>query len=116
MFSDKLNCSKGARSSRSKLSSKFQLKDQTKKETCYLLVLPYAGNKGGKILKLMNKFSSYVLPCNVKTCIAYSKTKLSSKFHLKDQMKKDHLHDAVYYVKWPEEQCTEIKQEKQEGV
>ena len=49
----------------------------------HLLLLPYAGNKGEKILKSMNKFSTRVLPCNVKTCTAYSGTELSSKFQLK---------------------------------
>ena len=73
----------------------------------HLLVLPYAGNKGEKILKSMNNFSTRVLPCNLKTCTAYSGTKLSSKFQLKDQTKKDHQHDVVYYAKCPEEQCTE---------
>ena len=48
----------------------------------HLLLLPYAGNKGEKILKSMNKFSTRVLPCNVKTCTAYSGTELSSKFQL----------------------------------
>ena len=72
-----------------------------------MLVLTYAGNKGEKILKSMNNFSTRVLPCNLKTCTAYSGTKLSSKFQLKDQTKKDHQHDVVYYAKCPEEQCTE---------
>ena len=72
----------------------------------HLLVLPYAGNKGEKIFKLMNNFSSRVLPFNVKTCNAYSETKLSSRFQSKDQTKKDQ-HDVVYYAKCSEEQCTE---------
>ena len=58
----------------------------------------------------MNKFSSRVSPCNVKTCIAYFGDKLtsnSSKFQLKDQTKKDHRHDVVYYAKCPEKECTE---------
>ena len=42
----------------------------------------------------------------VKTCMAYSGTKLSSKFQLKDQTKNDHQHAVVYYAKCPEEQCT----------
>ena len=54
-------------------------------EKRHLIVLPYAGNKGEKILKSRNKFSSRVLPSNVKTCIAYSGTILSSKFQLKDE-------------------------------
>ena len=80
---------------------------QNEQDKRHLLVLPYVGNKGEKILKSMNKFSTRVLPCNVKKCIVYSGTKLSSKFQLKDQTKKDHQHDEVYYVKCPEEQCTE---------
>ena len=71
----------------------------------HLLVLPYAGNKEEKIL--INKFSTQILPCNVKTCISFSGTKLSSKFQLKDQTNKDHEHDLVFYAKCPEEQCTE---------
>ena len=56
----------------------------------------------------MNKFSSRVWPCNVKTCVAYFGAKLtgnSSKFQLKDQTKKDHRHDVVDNVKRPEEEC-----------
>ena len=55
----------------------------------------------------MNKLSTGVLLCNVETSIAYSGTKLSSKFKLKDLNKKDHQHDGVYYAKCLEEQCTE---------
>ena len=57
---------------------------QNEQDKRHLLVLPYAGNKGEKILKSMNKFSTRNLPCNVKICTAYSETKLSSKFQLKD--------------------------------
>ena len=77
---------------------------QSEEDKRHLLVLPYAANEGEKILKLMNKFSTWVLPSNVKMCTAYSWTKLSSKFQLKDQTKKD---DVVYYTKCLEEQCTE---------
>ena len=57
-------------------------------------------------MKSINKFSSQVLPCKVKACIAYSGTKLSSRFQLKDQTNKDHQHDVIYYRKCPKEQCT----------
>ena len=80
---------------------------QNEQDKRHLLVLPYAGNKGKKILKSMNKFLTRVLPCNVKTCTTYSGIKLSSKFQKKDQTKKDHQHDVVCYAKCPEEQCTE---------
>ena len=77
---------------------------QSEDDKRHLLVLPHAANKGEKILKSMNKFSTWILPSNVKRCTAYSWTKLSSKFQLKDQTKKD---DVVYYTKCLEEQCTE---------
>ena len=80
---------------------------QNEQDKRHLLVITYAGNKGEKILKLMSKFSTRVLPFNLKTCTTYSATKLSSKFQLKDQTKKDHQHDVVYYAKCPQEQCTE---------
>ena len=73
----------------------------------HFLVLPDAGNKGEKILKSRNKFSSRVLPWNVKTCTVYSETKRSSKFQLQDQIKKDNQHDVVDCAKSLEEQCTE---------
>ena len=53
------------------------------------------------------KFPTRALPCNAKTCAAYSGIKFSSKFQLKDQTKRDHQHDVVYYEKCLEEQCTE---------
>ena len=56
---------------------------QNEQDKHHLLVLPYAGNKGEKILKPMNKFSTRVLPCYVKTCTAYSVVVVSSKFQLK---------------------------------
>ena len=47
---------------------------QNEQDKRHLLVLPYAGNKGEKILKSMNKFSIRVLPSNVKICTAYPGT------------------------------------------
>ena len=60
---------------------------QNKEEKRHLLVLPYPDNKGEKILKSINKFSSWILACNIKICIAYSGAKFNSKFQLKDQSK-----------------------------
>ena len=80
---------------------------QNEQDKRHLLVLPDAGNKREKILKSVNRFSTRVLPSNVKTCTTYSGTKLSSKFQSKDQTKKDHQHNVVYYAKCPEKQYTE---------
>ena len=71
-----------------------------------MLVLPYASNKGEKILKSMIKISSRILPCNNDAFIAHSGTKLSDRFQLKNQTNTDHLHDVFYYAKCPKEQCT----------
>ena len=83
---------------------------QNEQKKCHLLDLPSAGNKGERILKSINKFSSRVSRCNVKICIAYFGTKLSSnisKFQSKDQTKNNHQHDVVYYAKCPEEKGAE---------
>ena len=87
--------------------------NETETEKSHLLGLLCAGIKNEKFLKLINKFSSKVVQTNVKTCIAYSGTKLSSQFQIKVQTKKDHQHELLYYAKCPELQCT---RENQEGV
>ena len=56
----------------------------TETEKRHLLVSSYASINDEKLVKLMNKFSSKVLPTNVKICIAYSETKLSSQFKIKE--------------------------------
>ena len=81
-----------------------------------MLVLPYASNKGEKILKLMNKISSRVSPCNYKVYIAYSGTKLSNRFQLKDQTKTDHLHDVFIMQNAPKNSVQKITQEKREDI
>ena len=45
------------------------------------------------------------LPTNVKKCISYSGTKLSSQFQIKDESK-NHQYDLAGYVKYPGKQCT----------
>ena len=49
-----------------------------------------------------------MLPENVTTTVTYSGTRLSSKFtKIKDKTVKEHQHDIVYYVEFPESQCSE---------
>ena len=86
-------------------------------KTAHLLVLPYAGSKGEKLIKSMKNSLKCVLPQNVITRVTYSGTRLCSKF-IKRKYKtiKEHQHDIVYYVKYPESQCSEtILEKRHEG-
>ena len=56
----------------------------------------------------MKNSLKWVLPENVTTRVTYSGTRLSSKFtKIKDKTVKEHQYDIVYYVKCPENQCSE---------
>ena len=49
-----------------------------------------------------------MLPANITTRVTYSGTRLSSKFRkIKYKTVKEHQYHIVYYVKWPESQCSE---------
>ena len=77
-------------------------------KTAHLLVLPYAGSKGEKLVKSMKSSLRCVVPENVRTRVIYSGTRLSSKFtKIKDKTVTEHQHDIVYYSKCPESQCSE---------
>ena len=60
-------------------------------KTTHLLVSPYAGLKGEKLIKSMKNSLKYVLPKSVTTRVTYSGTRLSSKFtKIKDKTVKEH--------------------------
>ena len=68
-------------------------------KTAHLLVLPYTGSKGEKLIKSMKNSLKCVLTENVTTRITYSGTRLSIKFtKIKNKTVKEHQHDIVYYV------------------
>ena len=72
-----------------------------------LLVLPYQGQKGDRILKSFQKEMNKLLPDNIKPKIAFTGKKLGTSFQVKDKTEKKHNHDVIYYGKCPEDQCTE---------
>ena len=72
-----------------------------------ILVLPYAGQKGEKLIKSIKKTFKNNLPNNMVMKSAYSASKLSNKFNIKSKIKQDHQHDLTYYAKCPEETCRE---------
>ena len=71
------------------------------------ILLPFVGSKGTTIVKNLNKTLKNVVRSNVKTRITYTGQKLNSKFHIKDKIKERHQYDVSYYIKCPEEFCTE---------
>ena len=75
--------------------------------TTQMLVLPYKGEKGEKLIKLLKKHVKKVFPENHLSRHAYSSKKLGSFFNIKDQTKLEHSNDLTYLVKYPENTCSE---------
>ena len=71
----------------------------------YLLTLPYKWKRGEKTLRSISNEVNKILPSKQKATLVYSSTKLRSNFNIKDITKKEHKHDLVYSVKFPEEPC-----------
>ena len=76
-------------------------------EKDYLLLLPYSGFEGEKLIRLMKKTLKSKLPDNIVTKSAYAATRLRDKFNIKTKIVKEHHHDISYCVACPEENCNE---------
>ena len=76
----------------------FEQPSATNEEKSHLLLLPYQGQKGVFVLKLM-------LPNNFNTQIAFKGKKLNSCFKIKDTVNFEHKHDLVYHGKCPVNNC-----------
>ena len=76
-------------------------------ENEHLLMLPYKGKVGETTLKsLRNTLKSVILENN--TCkVIYTRTKLASKFNIKDKTSKEHKHDLIYKAQCPDLNCDE---------
>ena len=55
--------------------------------TTHMLVLPYKGDRGQRIIKSINKAVKKILPQNHVTQNVYKSKKLGSYFNIKDSMK-----------------------------
>lgn len=75
--------------------------------TTHMLVLPYKGDKGEKLMKSLNKHIKQVLPENHQSRFAYKSKKLGAFFNIKDQTKLEHYNDLNYLVDCPVESCSE---------
>ena len=63
-----------------------------------IISLPYKREKGQNIMKLLNSTLSNVLPDWHVTKIVYTGKKLGSVFSIKNEAKKQHQHDLIYYT------------------
>ena len=69
--------------------------------TTHMLVLPYKGERGQRIIKSINKAVKKILPQNHVTQNVYKSKKLGSYFNIKDSMKLEHQHDFTYFTQCP---------------
>ena len=64
--------------------------------------LPYAGEKREFIVKEVNKEFKKLKRHNLKTRFAFKAKRLSSCSNLNDPIKKEHLHNVVYEIEYPD--------------
>ena len=76
-------------------------------ENQHLLLVPYQGKKGDFVIKFIKKRMKTLLPTNIRTKIAFTGSKLSTCFQVKDKTKFEHNHDIVYRGICPETDCSE---------
>ena len=105
--------------SQSKMKTKFARQESTEenvneneevneetdneKEAQPFIVVPYAGERGEKIMKKLRN----QLPEKVKPRIVYNGTKLSSFFQLKDKVPEEYCSNVVYYYNSQSEENTD---------
>ena len=68
-------------------------------------MLPYQGDKGSNLLKLMKTYASKLLPEHTKLEITLTGKKRNSCLSIKDKTKLEHEHDLVYYANCTEPSC-----------
>ena len=76
-------------------------------ENEHLLILPFNGKVGETTLtSLRNTLKSVITENN--TCkVIYTRTKLASKFNIKDKISKEQKHDLIYKARCPDHNCDE---------
>ena len=89
------------------LNIETNIDSNTVATTTHMLVLPYKGEKGEKLVNSLNKHVKRVLPENHISRHAHRSKKSESFFNIKDQTKLEHNNDLTYLVKCPEKTCSE---------
>ena len=73
----------------------------------HMLVLPYKGKRGQKIIRSIHKAVKKILHSNHVTQNVYKSKKIGSYFNIKDSTKLDHEHDLTYFTQCPGVNCRE---------
>ena len=89
------------------ITNKPQTNTTDNSETKLQLFLPFSGKQGIQLLSKMKKQLKKRIPSNVKTCITYEGTKLSTQFPVKDRTKFEYRHNIVYFSCCPNVTCNE---------
>ena len=89
------------------ITNKPQTNTTDNSETKLQLFLPFSGKQGIQLLSKMKKQLKKRIPSNVKTCITYEGTKLSTQFPVKDRTKFEHRHNVVYFSRCPSATCND---------
>ena len=76
-------------------------------ETKLQLFLPFSGKQGTQLLPKMKRRLKKSILSNVKTCITYEGTKLSTQFLVKDRTKFEHRYNIVYFSRSSNVTCNE---------
>ena len=71
------------------------------------LMLPFDGAKCNTLLKSMNRCIKRIVPNDVKKWIIYTGHKTNTRFQVKDKTAQIHKDDQVYYVKCPDQSCSQ---------
>ena len=78
--------------------------DEEQRTTESMIMLPYQGPNGDKLLQKLKKTINKIDKAHT-TKIIYTSTKLSSQFVVKDQTIKEHKNGLVYKVECPDHEC-----------
>ena len=80
----------------------LQINEVNNNKKFHLLLLPYSGPKGEKLIRSMKKGLKSKIPDSIVTKLSYSAMRLKDKFNIKTKTVKEHQHDITYYVGCPE--------------
>ena len=69
----------------------------------HMLLLPYQGDKGIGLTKLLKRNLNKHLLNNVKMQVTFTGQKLSTQFNVKDRTKFENKHGVIYFRKCPEQ-------------
>ena len=87
----------------------YEQSSDEEKPVTMTLNLPYAGDKGEKLVSKVQKYiANTVNKAKKKVSVnaVYKATRLGSKFNIKDKINFEHQHNVVYHAECPNRKCT----------